>query len=274
MLINAIFEGGGIKGLAYVGVMRFLEKRGFRFNKVGGTSIGAVFASLIAVGYNSFELEEIINDFNLNIITAAHDNKASKIVKGFKYKGYYSLANFEKYLSALHKAKNKIVFGDVKQGDEYLLKMVSSDWKKKKQVILPNELIAYGYDPDRFSIAKAVAMSCSIPLVFRPYRLGEHAFLDGGVVNNFPLTLFGDDEQPTLAFSLNDPLRTKGILRYCQKKIFPNTCEYDFSKYNIIRIDTLGIKSIDFREGLAKKMDLYLSGYTSMRRYFYEHFKC
>jgi NTE family protein len=273
MLINAIFEGGGIKGLAYVGVMRFLEKRGFRFNKVGGTSIGAVFASLIAAGYNSFELEEIINDFNLNIITAIRGNQASKIVNGIKHRGYYSLVNFEKYLASLHKAKNKTVFGDVKRGEEYLLKMICSDWKKRKQVVLPDGLIAYGYDPDCFPIAKAVAMSCSLPLVFRPYHLGEHLFLDGGVVNNFPITLFKDDEHPTLGFCLNDTSRQRGLLKYYQKKIFPEACEYDFSKYNIIRIDTLGIKSTDFREGLEKRMDLYISGYNSIRKYFYDQFK-
>lgn len=273
MKINAIFEGGGIKGLAYVGVIRFLEKRGFSFNKVGGTSIGSVFASLLAVGFNSYEIEELINEFNINIVTSLRGSKITRIANGIQRKGYYSLVNFEKYLYSLHKAKDKVVFRDVKRGDQYLLKVVAMDWKKRKEVILPDALRDYGYDPDQFLISKAIAMSCSIPLFFQPYHLGEHIFFDGGVVNNFPITLFKDDPCPILGFNLNDKLaiKKKSILHYKKKKPLKEG-DLDFNKYNIIYIDTLGIKATDFKKGLEKKMDLYLSGYNSMRKYFYENF--
>lgn len=275
MKINAVFEGGGIKGLAYVGVMRFLEKRGFQFNKVGGTSVGAVFAALIAAGYNSYEIEVLINEFNPSIITGMRGSKSAQIFNGIKRKGLYSIANFEKYLYSVLKEKKKIYFGSTKRGDDYCLKMITTDWKKRKEVVLPDGLKAYGIDPDQFMIAKGVAMSCSIPLFFQPYLLGEHIFYDGGVVNNFPITLFSDDEIPTLGFSLNNsPLyKTKGLLS--KFKIKPvKDCVYDFDKYNIIRIDTFGIKATEFEKGLEKKLDLYISGYNSIRQYFYNHFHC
>ncbi|HHX79870.1 MAG TPA: hypothetical protein GX692_02255, partial [Acholeplasmataceae bacterium] len=123
MKINAVFEGGGIKGLAYVGVLRFLEKRGFRFYKVGGTSIGAVFAALVAAGYNSHEIEELVNDFNPRIITSMRGSRSAKFVNGIKKKGFYSIVNFEKYLSSVLKDKKKICFGDLKIGAGYPLKM-------------------------------------------------------------------------------------------------------------------------------------------------------
>ncbi|MFY9422427.1 MAG: patatin-like phospholipase family protein [Bacilli bacterium] len=269
MKINAIFEGGGIKGLAYVGVLRFLEKRGFQFNKVGGTSVGAVFAALIAAGYNSYEIEELVNDFNPKILTSMRGRRSEKIINGIKKKGLYSIVNFEKYLYSVLKDKKKIYFGSVKRGDEYLLKMVATDIKKRKEVILPEGLIAYGIDPDSFGIAKGVAMSCSIPLFFQPYRLGEHVFCDGGVVNNFPITLFSDDEIPTLGFRLSEsPLqKAKGIFSKLKKKPL-----YDFDKYNIIRINTFGIKATDFEKGMEKRLDLYISGYNSIRQYFYQRF--
>ena len=269
MKINAIFEGGGIKGLAYVGVLRSLEKRGFQFNKVGGTSVGAVFAALIAAGYNSYEIEELVNDFNPKILTSMRGRRSEKIINGIKKKGLYSIVNFEKYLYSVLKDKKKIYFGSVKRGDEYLLKMVATDIKKRKEVILPEGLIAYGIDPDSFGIAKGVAMSCPIPLFFQPYRLGEHVFCDGGVVNKFPITLFSDDEIPTLGFRLSEsPLqKAKGIFSKLKKKPL-----YDFDKYNIIRINTFGIKATDFEKGMEKRLDLYISGYNSIRQYFYQRF--
>ena len=58
MFVNVAFEGGGIKGLAYVGAIRYLEKRGYRIFRASGTSVGSIFASLAVAGYNSFEIEK------------------------------------------------------------------------------------------------------------------------------------------------------------------------------------------------------------------------
>jgi NTE family protein len=256
--------------------MRFLEKRGFQIHKVGGTSVGSIFAALIAAGYTSYEIEQLINDFNPNIITSMRGGRASRIVSGIKQKGYYSIANFEKYLFSVLKDKKKIYFSDLKFGDQYLLKMIVTDWKKRKQVILPDGLKAYGFDPDSFPISKAIAMSCSIPLFFRPYKIEDHVFFDGGVVNNFPITLFQDDEVPTLGFRLSDSplLKTKGLFQKYKKKVFKEECDYDLEKFNIIHIDTFGIKATDFSKGLEKRLDLYISGYNSIRKYFYTHFNC
>jgi NTE family protein len=274
LLINVVFEGGGVKGLAYIGVLRFLEGRGFKINKVGGTSIGAVFASLVAAGFDSYRMEELVNDFNLNILTSSSRSRTSSVITSIKQKGIHSIANFEKYLDSLLKAKNKEYFKNVKFGEDYLLKIVTMDWKRRKKVVLPNDLVNYGYNIDDFKISKAVAMSCSIPIYFRPYKLKDDVFYDGGVVNNFPITLFEDDNIPTLGFRLNESIKTKkdDLITKYTKKIFKYDGDYDFDKYNIIEIDTLGIKAIDFKKGLDMKIDLYLAGYNSIRRYFYNHF--
>ena len=89
------------------------------------------------------------------------------------------------------------------------------------------------------------------------------------MVNNFPITLFSDDEIPTLGFRLSEsPLqKAKGIFSKLKKKPL-----YDFDKYNIIRINTFGIKATDFEKGMEKRLDLYISGYNSIRQYFYQRF--
>ena len=54
---NLVFEGGGVKGIAYVGAMEILEKRGILQNieRVGGTSAGAINAVLLALNYSNIE---------------------------------------------------------------------------------------------------------------------------------------------------------------------------------------------------------------------------
>jgi predicted acylesterase/phospholipase RssA len=51
---NLIFEGGGVKGIAYVGAMQVLEQRGILKNikRVGGASAGAMNALLFALGFD------------------------------------------------------------------------------------------------------------------------------------------------------------------------------------------------------------------------------
>ncbi|XP_021364180.1 uncharacterized protein LOC110457300, partial [Mizuhopecten yessoensis] len=59
---NLVFEGGGNKGLAYCGVVRVLEEIGAfpKVKRLAGASAGAMTAALLAVGYNSYEIEEFL----------------------------------------------------------------------------------------------------------------------------------------------------------------------------------------------------------------------
>ena len=60
--INLILQGGGIKGLAYIGALRYLEEKNYQIEYISGTSIGAILGALVASGYNSYELENIIDN--------------------------------------------------------------------------------------------------------------------------------------------------------------------------------------------------------------------
>ena len=50
---NLIFEGGGVKGIAYVGALEVLSEKGVvdQISRIGGTSAGAINAILIGLGY-------------------------------------------------------------------------------------------------------------------------------------------------------------------------------------------------------------------------------
>ena len=65
---NLVFEGGGVKGIAYVGAMQFLKKKGVLKNiqRVGGTSAGAINATLFALGFTNTETKKILKNLNFN----------------------------------------------------------------------------------------------------------------------------------------------------------------------------------------------------------------
>ncbi|CAC5387801.1 unnamed protein product [Mytilus coruscus] len=60
---NIVFEGGGLKGVAFCGSIQVLEELGIypKIKRFAGTSAGAIKAALIAVGYNSKETEDFLS---------------------------------------------------------------------------------------------------------------------------------------------------------------------------------------------------------------------
>ena len=66
MKYTAVFQGGGMKGLAYAGALLALEENGFYPKRASGTSIGALFASLVMAGYSGYEIIEILKQIDIS----------------------------------------------------------------------------------------------------------------------------------------------------------------------------------------------------------------
>lgn len=264
MVINACFEGGGIKGLVYVGALKFLEERGFKIFKTCGTSVGALFAALIAVGYKSNEIINIIEEIDYRLIT----NK-NKLKEGVRKLGFYNINLLEEKLYELFMKKGKTKFLDLKYGDDYLLKIITTEMKTKQMVIIPDDLPKFGYAKDEFLISKAVAMSCSIPLIFNQYQLSKYVFVDGGVVNNFPIELIINSDVPIIGFRLNND--KNNYLIKLRNKIFKINKHFELDNINIIYFNSLFIKASQFKKGLEDKKRLYDIGYSTTKKFFYEN---
>ncbi len=63
---NLVFEGGGVKGIAYIGALQKMEQRGILtgIRRVGGTSAGAITAVLVALDYSLAEIDNILRTLN------------------------------------------------------------------------------------------------------------------------------------------------------------------------------------------------------------------
>ncbi len=173
LIADAVFEGGGIKAIGFVGALCCLERKGYKWNRVAGTSAGAMIASMVAVGYKGQEMKSIIQNINYKDF---QDNKASKIkivnmFKFFKDKGAYSGEPIEKYVYNLLKSKGKTKFKDIWTDSGSKLKIVAADITNNDMLILPDDLVKYNINPKEFEIARAVRMSIGIPFFFKPVKL-------------------------------------------------------------------------------------------------------
>lgn len=73
--LNLVLEGGGVKGIGLVGAVEQFEAAGYSWSCIGGTSAGAIVATLLAVGYTGDELCQIMTDPQMNFINIMDDEK-------------------------------------------------------------------------------------------------------------------------------------------------------------------------------------------------------
>ncbi|WP_338082311.1 MULTISPECIES: patatin-like phospholipase family protein [Fictibacillus] len=213
MKVDGVFSGGGIKAIALIGAIQAAEERGISFHRIAGTSAGALVACLLNAGYSSSEMKTLIHTADLKQFM---DEKKSLVpvpfmnwLKVYWKLGLYKGDALEKWVKELLKAKGIETFADIPEGS---LKIVASDITRGRLVVLPDDLQEYGLLKEKFPIARAVRMSCSIPYFFYPIklynRIGQKSYIvDGGVLSNFPMWLFQrkdrTSERPVLGFQLS-----------------------------------------------------------------------
>ncbi|MBX3206364.1 MAG: patatin-like phospholipase family protein [Labilithrix sp.] len=220
--VDAVFEGGGVRGIGLVGAAAVVEERGYAFENVAGTSAGAIVASLIAAGYSTPELTAIMREVTY---TKFRDRSpfdrvplVGPLTSLLVEKGIYEGDYFEGWLRDLLRAKGVRTFRDLVMREHanelryrYRLQVVAADISNGRLLHLPHDIRDYGIAPDDLEVARAVRMSMSIPFFYEPVKLedaeGRECFIvDGGVLSNFPVWIFDDGTSdpawPTFGFRL------------------------------------------------------------------------
>jgi NTE family protein len=216
---DAIFEGGGVRGIGIVGALTYMEGCDYQWQRVAGSSVGALIASLISAGYTAKEMRRIL--IQTNFLRFLDKDRIQRIPILGKPLGFvtqnaiYSGDYLEKWISALLKRKGVEKFKDITVNGECPLKIVASDITRRCILILPDDLPKYDIDPMEFRIARAVRMSISIPFYFKPVKLnhktGTSYIVDGCISCSYPITIFDTELPPkrsTIGFKFDDPRTT------------------------------------------------------------------
>ncbi|PPA71387.1 patatin-like phospholipase family protein [Jeotgalibacillus proteolyticus] len=211
MIIDLVFSGGGIKAVAFIGVVQALEEKGIKVRRIAGTSAGALMGSLIAAGYTSSEINRML-PFMSHLIYKENSKKNwmpswIRWIQLYWKKGLYSGDGLLEWLEQKLKEKGVYAFSDLPYGS---LKMVASDLTSGKMIVLPDDAIYYDRDPQAMSVAEAVRMSASLPFFYEPVKLNKgknaHIIVDGGVLSNFPIWMLeeygGIEDVPIVGFQL------------------------------------------------------------------------
>lgn len=274
---TCIFGGGAVRGVSYVGVLKALEELGVKANTIAGSSVGAVFASLVAVGYNMDELEEIFMQVNFELFKDIH----------FGFGKDFALSKGEIFLDWLRDLIEKKYYGEnYKKGEN---KPVTFADLEKDFIVITTDLTNFKYkefskhETPNFEIAYAVRISSTMPGLMKPVEENGALLVDGDLQKGIPLWRLSrnlcPDKGRILEFRLEGDYEGKGknALNFANTVYSCVTSlATDFiidtyghrDKFDYIKINTGSVVVVDFNLPKDNRQELIYLGYQQTMNYF------
>lgn len=236
MKTGLVLSGGGARGVAHIGVLKALEEKQIITTHISGTSSGAIVGSLYAAGHS---WEDILAFF--------------KKVTIFHYKRY---------------AHNKPGFIDTNKFYQDLFPFFSEDdfCCLKKQLFITATNLIEGTEKifSEGELIKAILASAAFPGLFTPVFKNEIPYVDGGVLNNFPIeplkntcdTIIGVYVNPLEEITANNLKRSYQVANRAYHISFGNQCNSKFEDVDVliapIKLEKYGVFNLKNMDAIFK----------------------
>lgn len=186
MKLGIALGGGGIAGCAHIGVLQAMEEAGINIHCLSGTSAGALISALYAYGYSAKELMDEVPflskkylDYDIASLFAkllGRGNRIPGLIKGKRLHQFISEKTQEAIMGSL----------------TLPVAIMAVDLHTARKVVFSSRApTVKGIDEEWITdihVADAVRSSCSIPFLFHPVKYGDRYFVDGGVLDNCPVS--------------------------------------------------------------------------------------
>lgn len=188
MYSHLVFTGGGLSGIAYLGVIRYMQELGIHRNihEVAGTSIGALFACLFAMDIMAGEIEEYLKGF-----MADEENTTFSVVQSFmSFLDTYGLDDGSRLTKPVRHfvqkrwKKDTITFREFAQKTGKNLVICATNIHSRSCAYFSVDTT-----PD-VCLYDALQASMTLPFLMKPVVIGEEMYVDGGLCDNMPINGF------------------------------------------------------------------------------------
>ncbi len=270
-----LFGGGAIRGLAHVGVVRALKELGIGIGTLAGSSVGALAAAFLAVGYSDKELEQIFLDVDFELFRDIDFGKTVALSKGKIFLDWLREVIESKFYGEDYvKGKNPpVTFKDI----------------DKNLVVVTTDLTNFSCrefskhtTPD-FEVAEAVRISACMPGLMRPVEVEECTLVDGDLQKSWPMwklceTLSGLNEnvlevrlEGTVSENLASPISFINSVYSCVTSVASdfvvNLFKYD-EKHDCLVVNTGDVVIVNFQMKESERKMLIQNGYEQTLEYF------
>ena len=198
---HLVLSGGGLLGISYIGLFKYFEDTNTLSNikSITGCSAGAIFGSLLAIGYDSKQLDTLVKSMVFkDYLTINVDS----ILNFINTKGFESGKKLNLFLKKCIKdqtGNENITFLQIKEKYNIKLQIGVTNLTKSKFEILNYETM-----PD-IPIVLAISASLAIPFIFEPIVIGDDIYCDGGLLDNLPIETIIDNTIDNMIDNKDNP---------------------------------------------------------------------
>ncbi len=272
-----LFGGGAIRGVAYCGALKVFEELDIKYDTIAGSSVGSVFAGLMAVGYNADEIRDIMFQVNYELF------KDIQLAIGPQF----ALSKGDIFLDWLRDNIERKFYGEnYKKGTHKAVTFADLD---KNLVIITTDLSNFEckefskFETPDFEVATAIRISSSMPGLMKPVEYNNRVLVDGDLQKSAPMWSLSKNLQPENErimelrlegdFQGNDHNAVEflnAIYSYATRigTKFLKELYGKRDKYDYIVIDTGDLNIVDFNISNERRQELIDGGYRQTKEYF------
>ena len=197
MSFGLALAGGGLKGVAHIGVFKALEELDIKIDYISGTSSGSIFAAMYAMGFTISEMRDKTLE-NYKMLTKVTKKPLAKAAVTLATKGIAEIdglmpsENISELIKVISKDKKIRNMSDVKVP----LAIATVDTISTNECIFLSQECNKTYDNIEYlyniPIDIAVRASMSFPGIYSTTNYGKYNFIDGGTKDNLPVKILKD----------------------------------------------------------------------------------
>jgi len=274
-----LFSGGAIKGYSYLGVIKALNEKKLLENvhTIIGTSVGSIVALLLSLELKYTEIEELFNSCN------PENFKSFTVTQIFNLYKTYGLESGEKINNYIKGLLESVLNNPFATFEDLYFKnkkkiMITGTCINKKKL----EIFSYETTP-KMPLYLAIRISISIPIIFSPVRYNGKLYIDGGVLENYPLSVIPSNIESKYILGIcikNDGLSSDTFYNYilnifvCIENYIYNRSENEMKKIaneNTINLYINEMSFLKFKLNSEEKEKLFNIGYNSTKKYIEEN---
>lgn len=268
-----VFAGGGAKTIAYAGALSVLKNSVplYSLKGIAGTSAGAIFALMLTLKYTTEEITKMMMENNFSEMGS--DIKLLNIISSENC----GMSDGKKLLNWIHQiieSKNidkNITFLKLYELTGVHLVVTGTNLNRETTTYFSYETFP------EMSVAKAIQVSSSYPFIYQVQKVSGEYYTDGGVLNNFPINVFPENE--TLGLSLYGNLKENGHFVEIKSRVdiffrllvvgvnHQSTQKLNLKNTIYITLDP-NIDSMDYSISKKQKLNLISSGMESVVKFF------
>ncbi len=208
--VALVLSGGGAKGLSHVGVLKLLEEYEIPIDYIVGTSMGGVIGGFYAAGYSAHEIERLVlqKDFQQWVNGEL----------GKDYQFYYAKSEDHAGILNLQLDVDSTVSLNTNLANDHAINFALAELLAQSSqranynfdsLLIPFRAVAADIFTQQVVVLKqgglheALRATLSVPFFFRPLKLDNKYLFDGGIYNNFPVTIAREEFNPDVIIGVN-----------------------------------------------------------------------